>query len=115
MFRIVSLAARLSLRSRQPAPSGLRKSFWRSVITSAVRGCSITRPGVGKLIASSSGIRRKSVDTDFRPEKGPSPQWSRAGKGSGAEAGFAGEPVEGLDPRRAEQLVRPPLGDPPGR
>src|SRR5262249_33034071 len=50
MFSPVWLAARLSFMSPQAAPPGLRKSFWRSVITSAVRGRSIAMPGIGNAI-----------------------------------------------------------------
>src|SRR5215468_743592 len=50
MFSTVLLAARLYFISPQAAPPGLKKSFCRSVITSAVRGRSIAMPGIGNAI-----------------------------------------------------------------
>src|SRR5262249_50031368 len=42
-----------SFTSPQAAPPGVRKSFCRSVMTSAVRGGSITMPGLDNVIVSS--------------------------------------------------------------
>ena len=51
MFSIVLFSARLSATRPQAMPPGLRKSFWRSVITSAVRRGSMVIPGLGKSMA----------------------------------------------------------------
>src|SRR5215469_7201252 len=108
MFSIVLLSARLSATRPQAMPPGLRKSFWRSVITSAVRRASMVIPGLGSSMSCSlSEEERKSVHTDFQEKKGPCQ--------SSTEALLPRELPEGLDSGVAKQPLSLLLGAPPGR
>src|SRR5262249_2953847 len=105
---MVLFSARLSATRPQAMPPGLRKSFCRSVITSAVRRGSTVIPGLGRSMAFPLGSRRrKFVGTGF-PEKSKS-------AASSAEPLLPREPPEGSPPGVAEESLRFPRGPAPGR
>src|SRR5262245_35358033 len=106
MFSIVLFSARLSATRLQAMPPGLRKSFCRSVSTSAVRRASMVIPGLGKSMAFPLLSREKICRYRFL---------AKEKAGSTAEALLAGEPPEGPHPGVAEQALRPLLGAPPRR
>src|SRR4051812_23180178 len=107
MFSMVLFSARLSATRPQATPPGLRKSFCRSVITSAVRRGSIVIPGLGNSIAS---LHSRTKDETCRCRF---PGKKRAD--SSAEALLPRESPEGSHPGVAEQPLRLLLGGPPGR
>src|SRR6516165_4946875 len=107
MFSMVLFSARLSATRPQAIPPGLRKSFCRSVITSAVRRGSMIIPGLGRSMVSLLSRRRgKSVSTGFRQKERDY---------SSAEALLPGETPQRLHPGVTEQAPRLLLGTSPGR
>src|SRR5262245_10174186 len=93
MFWTVRLVAKLSLINPQAAPPGFRKSFCRSVKTRAVRRCSITIPGIGRVIVRS-----------FRESRNMYIQLSKQ-ENLRSETTLDCKLVQRPDPRIAQQLM----------
>src|SRR5262245_23965799 len=119
MFSTVWLAARLSFMSPQAAPPGLRKSFCRSVMTSAVRGRSIAMPGIGNAIVPPFLDVPAPVVTACGREKRlrPGSRFAREpARGFGAcpadevqvRHGLRPQDAEGVQPRRGHVHVAVP-------
>src|SRR5262249_45697238 len=106
-FSTVLFSARLAATRPQAMPPGLRKSFCKSVSTSAVRRSTVI-PGLGRSMSLLLCLGRKDKTCIYR-------FMVKKGYGSSAEALLPREAPEGSHPGVAEQAPGLPLGDSPAR